>query len=103
MARAVQYLQAHAVSPRLYAFTSLWRFHLTTAPTFQDRDRHCSVTIIWRSTDKQFHIAFGRLADGWVDDRSPEQICEESGFAVVIEPFIQRLLASAPERENHAS
>jgi hypothetical protein len=61
------------------------------------------VTIIWRSTDKQFHIAFGRLADGWVDDRSPEQICEESGFAVVIEPFIQRLLASAPERENHAS
>ena len=101
MVRTVQHLQSLAVAPRLYAFTSLWRFHLTTAPTYQECDRHCSVTVIWRWTDRRFHIAFGRLADGWVDDRPPERICEESDFAVVIEPFIRRLLASSPEHENH--
>src|SRR5881394_3937289 len=31
MARAVQHLQSLPVAPRLYAFTSLWRFHLTTS------------------------------------------------------------------------
>ena len=98
MARAVQHLQSLAVAPRLYAFTSLWRFHLTTAPTYHERDGHCSVTVIWRWTDRRFLLALGRLAAGWVDDRPPEQICEESGFAAVIEPFIQRLLASSPER-----
>jgi len=101
MVRAIQHLQSLPVAPGLYAFTSLWRFHLTTAPTYQECDRHYSVTVIWRWTDRRFHIAFGRLADGWVDDRPPEQICEESDFAVVIEPFIQRLLASSPEHANH--
>ena len=96
MVRAIQHLQSLAIAPRLYAFTSLWRFHLTTAPSYQECERHCSVTIIWRLSDRRFHLAFGRLANGWVDDRRPEQICEESAFAIVIEPFIQRLLASSP-------
>ena len=96
MVRAVQHLQSLAVAPRLYAFTSLWRFHLTTAPTYQERDSHCSVTIIWRFPKRRFHIAFGRLADGWLEDRLPEQICEESAFASAIEPYIQRLLSSSP-------
>lgn len=101
MARAVRHLQSLAVASRLYAFTSLWRFHLTTAPTYQECDRHCSVTVIWRWPDRVFHIAFGRLADGWVDDRPPEQICDESSFATVVEPFVERLLASRPESENN--
>lgn len=96
MARAVQYLQSPPIAPTLYAFTSLWRFHLTTAPTCQESGRHCSVTVIWQWTDRRFHIAFGRLAEGWVDDRPPEQICEESSFAVVIQPFVERLLALGP-------
>ena len=102
MVRAVQHLQSLPVAPSLYAFTSLWWFHLTTAPTYQECDRHCSVTVIRRWPDRRFHIAFGRLAEGWVEDRPPEQICDDSSFAVVIEPFVQRLLASRPsESENH--
>jgi hypothetical protein len=100
MARAVQHLQSLAVAPRLYAFTSRWRFHLTTAPTFQERARHCSVSVIWWWPDDHFRIAFGRLKDGWVDDRPPEKICTEAEFPVAIEPFVQRLLASSPESEN---
>src|SRR5207244_2565375 len=101
MARAVRHLQSLAVAPQLYAFTSLWRFHLTTAPSYHECHRHCSVTVIWRWPHRVFHVAFGRLADGWVDDRPPEQICDEAGFAAVIEPFAQRLLSSRPEREDH--
>jgi hypothetical protein len=94
MAQAVQQLQSLAVAPRLYAFTSLWRFHVTTAPTFQEHERHCSISISWRWPEKRFHIAFGCLADGWVDDRPPEQICDEATFPMVIELFIERLLSS---------
>jgi len=102
MLRAVQHLQSLPSAPRLHAFTSLWRFHLTTAPSYHDCDKHCSVTIIWRWPERRFYIAFGRLADGWVDDRQPDQICEESAFPIVVEPFIQRLLASPPpEHENN--
>lgn len=94
MVKAIQHLQSLPVAPRLYAFTSLWRFHVTTAPAYQDCERHCSVTILWMLAERQFHLAFGRLADGWVDDRPPETVCDESSFAAGIEPFIQRLLAS---------
>src|SRR5512147_1609709 len=69
MVKAIQHPQSLPVAPRLYAFTSLWRFHVTTSPAYQDCERHCSVTILWRWPDRQFHLAFGRLADGWVDDR----------------------------------
>src|SRR5436190_196108 len=101
MVRAVRHLRSLPAAPRLYAFTSLWRFHLTTSPTYQECERHCSVTVLWRWPERVFHIAFGRLADGWLDDRQPEQTCEESGFAVVIEAFIQRLLVSSPEKATH--
>jgi hypothetical protein len=94
MVRAVQHLQSLPAASSLYAFTSVLQFHITTAPTFEECERHCSVTIVWQLIDRRFHIAFGWLADGWLEDRPPEQICEESRFAVVIEPFIQRLLAS---------
>jgi len=97
MGRAVQHLQSLPVAPSLYAFTSLWRFHITTAPTYQECDRHCSVSISWRPPERKFYIAFGRLADGWVDDRPPEKICDEPAFPAAVEPFIQRLLASSPE------
>jgi hypothetical protein len=100
MVRAVQHLQSLALAPRLYAFTSLARFHLTTAPTYEECHRHCSVTILWRGRDRRFHLAFGRLADGWVEDRRPEQICDESAFPAVVAPFIQRLLAAAPALES---
>lgn len=95
MVRAVQHLQSLDTTSRLYAFTSLWRFHVTTSPTYAESRKHASVSIIWRFPERLFHIAFGRLADGWVDDRAPEQICGESAFPVVIEPFIKRLLDSS--------
>lgn len=99
MVRAVHFLQSLPVAPRLHAFTSLYRFHLTTAPSYQECDRHCSVTIIWRWPDRRFHIAFGRLADGWLEDRPSEQICDEAAFPAAVEPFIQRLLAFPSEGE----
>lgn len=91
MVRAVQHLQALAVAPALFAFTSLARFHVTTAPSYAECDRHSSVTVIWRFPERRFHLAFGALADGWLDDRKPEQICKESEFATTVGPFIQRL------------
>ncbi|NBR86621.1 MAG: hypothetical protein EB141_07515 [Verrucomicrobia bacterium] len=100
MVRAVQHLQTLPVAPQLFAFTSLWRFHVTTSPTYRECAQHCSISIIWMWTERRFHIAFGPLANGWLDDRPPEQICAESAFAAVVEPFIQRLLASSPEGEE---
>ena len=96
MVRAVQHLQSLPVASRLYAFTSLWRFHITTSPTYRECDKHASVEIVWHWPERRFHIAFGRLAEGWLDDRPAEQMCEEPGFAAAVEPFIQRLLAPSP-------
>ncbi len=94
MVRAVRHLQSLPVASSFHAFTSLWRFHVTTAPSYQECESHCSVTILWQVAERRFHMAFGRLADGWLDDRPPEQICDESSFASVVEPFLQRLAAS---------
>ncbi|MEP7220863.1 MAG: hypothetical protein ABI876_18205 [Bacteroidota bacterium] len=93
--RAIRHLQSLEAAPRLYAFTSHWRFHLTTCPAAREFKRHFLVSILWRFPDRVFHIAFGRLADGWADDRPPEQICDELAFPAVIELFIQRLLMSS--------
>lgn len=101
MIRAVQHLHSLRVAPRLHAFTSHWRLHLTTAPSHQDCDRHYSVSIVWRHPERRFHLALGRLADGWADDRSPDEICEETAFPAVIEAFIRRLLASASQNDKH--
>jgi hypothetical protein len=101
MARAVQHLQSLTVAPHLYAFTSLWRFCLTTAPTYQEQERHCAVAITWLWRDRRFHVACSRLADGWVGDAPPDQFCEESDLATVIGPFIQQLLAASPGHESH--
>jgi hypothetical protein len=102
MVRAVQYLQAHPSAPELFAFTSLSRLHLTTAPIYQDCDSHCSVSVVWRCSERVFHLAFGQLADGWADDRHPEVVCDESSFGGSIQPLIQRLLSSRPPQvENH--
>ena len=98
MVRAIEHLQSIPEASRLYAFTSLWRFHITTAPGYEECDMHCSVTIVWRWQERRFHIALGRLADGWVDDRAAEMISDESNFGALIEPFIQRLLVSSPAR-----
>lgn len=96
MVRAVQHLQSLADAPSLHAFTSLWRFHITAAPSYQECGTHYSVSVIWRFTDRCFHIAFGRLADGWMNDRPPERVCDESDFPVIVEPFIRRLFDSSP-------
>jgi hypothetical protein len=93
MVRAVRYLQSLSAAPRLYAFNSMWRFHVTTAPIFQECDKHCSVSIIWRCSERRFHIAFGRLSEGWLDDRPNPHICEESSFPAITGPFVERLLS----------
>ena len=94
MVKAVRHLQSLAVAPSLYAFTSLWRFHATTAPAYLECDGHCSVTIVWRYSDRRFHLALDRLDEGWLEDRTPECICAEEEFPLAITPFIERLLAS---------
>jgi hypothetical protein len=93
MVRAVQHFQSLASAPHLYAFTSLWRFYLTTAPTFQECGRHSAVNINWHWQERQFRLALDALAKGWVDDWQPEESCDETSFPSTVEPFI-RLLAS---------
>ena len=95
MVRAVQHLQSLESASALYAFTSLWRFHITTAATYAKCDEHSSVTVVWRFPEQKFHLAFGALAEGWVDDRTPERICDEASFASEIVPFLQRLKSDA--------
>jgi hypothetical protein len=91
MVRAVQHLQSLEAAPALYAFTSLWRFHITTSPTYAECDHHSSISVIWRHPERCFHLAFGPLAAGWLDDRAPERICDESSFPLEITPFLRRL------------
>lgn len=95
MVRAVQLLQSLEAAPTLFAFTSLLRFHVTTSPTYAECDRHFSISIIWRSPERRFHLAFCSLAAGWLDDRAPERICDEASFGPEILPFLQRLDDSA--------
>lgn len=94
MAHAVEHLQSLSAAPTLFAFTSLWRFHITTSPSYAECDEHSSVTVIWLWPHRHFQLAFGALADGWVNDRPPEQVCDEPAFAATVEPFIFRLLSS---------
>jgi hypothetical protein len=96
MARAVQHLQTLPDAAKLYAFTSLWRFHLTTSPTYQECNEHSSVEIVWHWKEGVFHLALGALAKGWLDDRCAEETCDEPSFPSAVVPFLHRLLASAP-------
>lgn len=100
MARAVQHLQSLPAALSLYAFTSIWRFHVTTSANYQECDKHASVEIDWHPTDRRFHIAFGALANGWSDVRTAEQICDESAFPFAVEPFLHRLSASSPSAHS---
>jgi len=94
MSRAVQHLRSLPDASKLYAFTSLWRFHVTTSPTFHEHNKHASVEIVWRWNERMFYLAFGSLANGWLDDRSAEVTCDEAGFPSAGDPFLHRLLAS---------
>lgn len=95
MVLAVQHLQSLEAASTLFAFTSLLRFHITTAPSYAECDLHSSISVIWRFPERRFHLAFGSLAAGWVDDRAPESICDESSFASQISPLLSRLDESA--------
>jgi hypothetical protein len=96
MVRAVQALQTLPAAPALYAFTSLARFHVTTAPKYAECDKHSSASIIWKFPNRLFELAFAPLANGWADDRSAEVICQESNFFNAVGPFVDRVLASRP-------
>jgi hypothetical protein len=96
MVRAVQHLQSLTSASQLYAFTSLWRFYLTTAPTFQECGRHPAINTNWHWRERQFRLAFNTLAKGWAADWQPEQSCDETSFPSTVEPLIPRLLASQP-------
>ena len=41
---------------------------------------------------------YGHLAEGWLEDRTPQQICDDGAFPVVIKSFIERLLDQKPDR-----
>ncbi len=92
MARAVRVLQEHPAAGSLFAFTSLYRFHLTTSPDSGGCDGHHSVSIIWRPEAQVFHLAWGALSDGWLADREPDEVCGEGDFEDAVEPFIKRVL-----------
>ncbi len=93
MIHAVHYLQSHRDAPRLFAFTSLYHFHVTTAPTFAGCSLHHYVRITWVWTDGLFRLSFGSCDSGWAND--PEyDTCTEQEFPSAVEPLIQRLLQS---------
>jgi hypothetical protein len=94
MIRAVKHLQALASASQLYAFTSLWRFYVTTSPAYKDAKGHFSVSIVWRWPDRRFRLSFGDLGHGWVNDWEPHQLCDEAAFPLAVEPFVNRLLAT---------
>jgi len=96
MVRAVQHLQSLAIAPQLYAFTSLWRFYVTTSPAYQEAQNHHAASIIWRWPHGRFRLSFAALANGWVDDWEPHQLCEEAAFPSSVEPLIRRLVDSTP-------
>ena len=100
MVRVIERLQQHAAAAELFAFTSLSRLHVTTAPSYLECDGHYSVSIVWRFDEARFHLAIGSLSDGWLDDRPPEEICDESHFPMVVDPLIQRVLKARPGNQE---
>lgn len=96
MVRAVQHFQSLPVASKLYAFTAMHWFHVTTSPSYAEAKKHSSISVIWRFREQRCHLAFGSLAGDWVKDRAPEVISEECALSTTVEPFLQRLLASSP-------
>jgi hypothetical protein len=97
MIRAVRYLQAHRDAPRLFAFTSLSHFHVTTAPTYAECSGHDYVCITWAWADGLFRLAFGSCDSGWADEPAYDT-CPEQDFPSAVEPLIERLLQSPPTK-----
>jgi hypothetical protein len=106
MLRAVQYLQSLPAASQLFAFTSLWRFYVTTAPSYSEAHEHRehrAVSIIWQWPHRRFRLSFSTLAKGWVDDWEPHELSDESSFASSVEPLMRRLLESPPPPPSGAS
>ena len=89
MIRAVQYLQSQPYAPRLFAFTSLAHFHVTTAPSYQEFPGHRTVGITWSFRDRSFHLSFG---ESWTGARSHKHTCEEPDFPSSVDSLINGLL-----------
>src|SRR5580765_6063468 len=106
MVRAVQHLQSLPVASQLFAFTSLWRFYVTTAPSYSEAHahrEHRAVSIIWQWPHRHFRLSFSTLTKGWVDDWEPHELSGESSFASSVEPLIRRLVESPPPPPSGAS
>ncbi len=92
MIQAVQYLQAQPYAERLFAFTSLMHFHVTTAESYGVFDRHLTVGITWAVMEQRFRLSIG---NSWTEDREGEVVCEGHEFPWSVEPLMERLLLSA--------
>ena len=88
MVRAVRYLQAQPYAPRLFAFTSLARFYVTTAPTYEQSKGHRTVGVAWSFHDRVFHLSIGE----WSGCRSHDRSCDEQEFPRSVDSLINVLL-----------
>jgi hypothetical protein len=93
MIRAVRHLQGQQYADRLFAFTSLDHFQVTTAPSYEQLSGHRTVCITWSFRDRTFRLSLG---DSLSEHRSNERTCEERDFPSSVDSLIQGLLLLDP-------
>jgi hypothetical protein len=95
MIQAVRDLQTLPVADRLYAFTSLAHFQITTAPTYEESQSHSFIRFIWDCYAHRFRISYGRCKDGWLDLPFTEHV--RSDLMLALHPLIDRLILDGYE------
>lgn len=90
MIQAVRDIQALPVADKLYAFTSLAHFQITTAPTYQESQSHSFIRFIWDYHALRFRISYGRCKDGWLGLPFTEHV--SSDLMPSLLPLIDRLM-----------
>lgn len=89
MIRAMRYLQAQPYASRLFAFTSLAQFHVTTAPCYEEFPGHRAVAITCMLRERGFRLS---LVESWSGRRQNECMCEECHFPSSVDSLILGLL-----------
>ncbi len=95
MIQAVRDLQALPMADRLYAFTSLAHFHITTAPTYKESQSHSFIRFVWDYYAHRFRISYGRCKDGWLNLPFSEHVT--SDLMPTLLPLIDRLILDGYE------
>ncbi len=93
MVELVLALQGRTDAHLLYAFTSLARFHVTTAPACESSDGHNFVGAVWDAHKQVFRVFRGACSSGWLD--LPETEHPETEVLSVLDPLILQLRRSS--------